>query len=69
MRDKRWSGAGYDAEEFYFERVNRELIQKLRETLRAETGQPHTHDTSTPGAQVIPFPTQTTGNEKQKKAS
>jgi hypothetical protein len=69
MRDKTWSGTGYNAEEFYFERVNRELIQKLRETMKAEAELGSAQETSAPGAQVIPFPTQTKGNEKQKKAA
>ncbi len=70
MKDKRWSVTGYDAEELYFERLNRELIQKLHEN----DGKPVTTTatgTVQGGAQVIQFPTKTTRatTDKQKKAA
>ena len=74
MRDKCWSGTGYDAEELYFERLNRELIQKLHEK-QGDPVQDTDTQTAKAGAQVIAFPTktktatQTTTTEKQKKAA
>ncbi len=60
-----WSHAGYDAEEFYFEKLNRELINRLKsERDKLETQ----GDQERPMAQVIPFPTRrntNSGNEKK----
>ncbi len=60
-----WSHAGYDAEELYFEKLNRELINRLkaeRDTLETQG------ENERPLAQVIPFPSRknsSSGNEKK----
>lgn len=48
-----WSHAGYDAEELYFEKLNRELIYRLnaeRDQTEART------ESAPPMGKVIPFP-------------
>lgn len=60
--------AGYDIEELYFEKLNRELIQKLKgrapATAPATPPAPATESRSN----VIPFPTVAPNAEKKKAA-
>jgi len=62
-----WSHAGYDAEELYFEKLNRELINRLKaERDQTET----TRRDERPMAQVIPFPSRNNSNTgREKKAA
>ena len=48
-----WSHAGYDAEELYFEKLNRELINQLK---AEKEGRKDPAGNERPLAQVIPFP-------------
>jgi hypothetical protein len=62
-----WSHAGYDAEELYFEKLNRELITKIRAEQDQMKGK---LDTERPLAEVIPFPGRKRNPEAdQKKAA
>ena len=56
-------GTGYDPEELYFEKVNRELINKIKLENSTATG-----GETQEGGQVIPFPSRK-GQETQKKAA
>ena len=61
-----WSHAGYDAEELYFEKLNRDLITKIRaeqDQLKIQT------DSERPLAEVIPFPTRKRDASVEKKAA
>ena len=58
-----WNSKGYDTEELYFEKMNRELIEALKKQ-RPNTGQSAEGDTAL--AEVIPFETKKT---PQKKAA
>jgi len=62
-----WSHAGYDAEELYFEKLNRELINRLK----AERDKLETQGQSeSPTAQVIQFPNRrNTQSGTEKKAA
>jgi hypothetical protein len=61
-----WNTSGYNAEELYFEKLNRELIHKLNEDEKLgelqQTAPPHG-----PGAQIIAFPL--IQSQRQKKAA
>jgi hypothetical protein len=57
-----WSKAGYNLEELYFEKVNRELILKLKSQRPAET-QEHQEQL----AQVIQFRARTVKEEDQEQ--
>lgn len=60
-----WSHAGYDAEELYFEKLNRELINRLKAEREKLETQP---ESERPTAQVIQFPNRrntNSGNEKK----
>lgn len=59
-----WSHAGYDAEELYFEKLNRELIQRLQTEL---AGQKDKELQEKPLAQVIPFPSRNQNTSSEKK--
>jgi hypothetical protein len=62
-----WSHAGYDAEELYFEKLNRELINRLK----AEKDNPGERtNEERPLAQVIPFPSRRSETQvREKKAA
>ncbi len=62
-----WSHAGYDAEELYFEKLNRELINRLK----AEQDQSGARtENETPMGKVIPFPTRKAADaDSGKKAA
>ncbi len=58
-----WARSGYDAEEYYFAKINRELIERIK----AEQGRKG----SSPGsgnAKVIPFPGSEAKNPKKRAA-
>jgi hypothetical protein len=57
-----WNSTGYNAEELYFEKVNRELIEQIKKQNAKE--KPTEGDSET-SAQVIPFEPR----EKQKKTA
>ncbi len=60
-----WAHSGYDAEELYFAKVNRELIERIR----ASQGKPGeaTEEENPELAEVIPFPAP--DRKQQKKAA
>ena len=47
---QQWTGKGYDAEELYFEKVNRELIEQLKKSTHQKTS---AETTETQTAEVI----------------
>lgn len=55
--------SGYDQEELYFEKLNRELIQKMKDDTTAKRDEKT--EAKQTGAQVIPFPTRTQQNQKK----
>ncbi len=62
-----WSHAGYDAEELYFEKLNRELINQLK---AEKEGRKDPAGNERPLAQVIPFPNRRSVTpERDKKAA
>ena len=65
---QRWNNSGYDAEEFYFEKLNRELIQKLKVSEVSVNTQAPTSQGSqieSKGATVIAFPIRETDTLKK----
>ena len=62
-----WSHAGYDAEELYFEKLNRELINRLKAENEGRNDQTRS---DRPMAQVIPFPNRRSETPaREKKAA
>ena len=61
-----WAHSGYDAEELYFAKVNRELIDRIRAKREKEGTQNKFEENHT--ADVIPFPNQK-ASEAGKKAA
>ena len=62
-----WSHAGYDAEELYFEKLNRELIEQLKLEMAAKKTEAADER---PMAEVIPFPKKVRNDsEEVKKAA
>ena len=61
-----WAHSGYDAEELYFAKVNRELIDRIK-AKRELNGDP-TPSEDAPLAEVIPFPSVEAREQKKKAA-
>ncbi len=59
-----WAHSGYDAEELYFAKVNRELIDRIK----AREGKTKEIREDQPLAEVIPFPTLEEREQKKKAA-
>ncbi|NDG84489.1 MAG: hypothetical protein EBX52_05540 [Proteobacteria bacterium] len=60
-----WAYSGYDAEEHYFAKINRELINRIK----AEQGKrPQSHGSVKSGGKVIPFPTMEARSSKKRAA-
>jgi hypothetical protein len=62
-----WAHSGYDAEEAYFAKVNRELIDRIK--AEKEGKEPITVPEDAPLAEVIAFPTAEQRNHQKKKAA
>lgn len=60
-----WAQSGYDAEELYFAKVNRELIDRIRASQKDSAEAPK--DEKQGLAEVIPFPGP--DRRQQKKAA
>ena len=59
-----WAHTGYDAEEYYFAKVNRELIDRIK----AEQGKQFKNSGGETLAKVIPFPSKETRTSKKQAA-
>jgi hypothetical protein len=62
-----WAHCGYDAEEIYFAKVNRELIDRIKAEQQGKEPKEITEDT--PLAEVIPFPSPEQRAFQKKKAA
>ncbi len=62
-----WAHSGYDAEEAYFAKINRELIDRIKAKQQGNDSKPIPEDA--PLAEVIPFPTREQRSEQKKKAA
>jgi hypothetical protein len=61
-----WAHSGYDAEELYFAKVNRELIDRIRAKREKEGTQPQFKEDHS--AEVIPFPNRKASDAGKKAA-
>jgi len=61
-----WAHSGYDAEELYFAKVNRELIDRIRAKREKEGTQTRFEEEHT--AEVIPFPNRNASDAGKKAA-
>ena len=61
---QRWNSTGYDAEEFYFEKLNRELIQRLKSEMTPEKSLNDPQQVESKGATIIAFPTRAVDHKK-----
>jgi hypothetical protein len=61
-----WAHSGYDAEELYFAKVNRELIERIR-AREGKSPEDTEEEKDPPLAEVIPFPS--ANQRSQKKAA
>jgi hypothetical protein len=57
-----WSHAGYDAEELYFAKINRELIDRIKAEQEKGNREPMPEGHL---AEVIPFPTNKANSDKK----
>ncbi|MBU6154404.1 MAG: hypothetical protein KGP28_08905 [Bdellovibrionales bacterium] len=62
-----WAHSGYDAEEAYFAKINRELIDRIKAQQQGKELKKATEDT--PLAEIIPFPSREQRMEQKKKAA
>ena len=62
-----WAHSGYDAEEAYFAKVNRELIDRIKAEQQGKEPKEVTEDM--PLAEVIPFPSPEQRAFQKKKAA
>jgi hypothetical protein len=62
-----WAHSGYDAEELYFAKVNRELIDRIKAQKHGKELKPIPEDA--PLAEVIPFRTAESRETQKKKAA
>jgi hypothetical protein len=60
-----WAHTGYDAEEYYFAKVNRELIDRIKAEQGKQFKNPGTGENL---AKVIPFPSKETRTTKKQAA-
>jgi len=62
-----WAHSGYDAEEVYFAKINRELIDRIK--AEKEGKEPKVIPEDAPLAEVIAFPTPEQREKQKKKAA
>lgn len=62
-----WAHSGYDAEEVYFAKINRDLIDRIKADKQGKGFNPEAKDA--PLATVIPFPSQDERLAQKKKAA
>ncbi len=62
-----WAHSGYDAEEIYFAKINRELIDRIK---AEKQGKELTQDRGDgPMAEIIPFPAPALRGAQKKRAA
>jgi hypothetical protein len=65
-----WAHSGYDAEEIYFAKINRDLIDRIKAVQQKEwSDTTDSPSQEAPGGRVIPFPTPEQRSLQKKKAA